>query len=415
MASNTFSNKVTTPTFSLPIPQSGNSFSRAMNNVSNGTKTTPPPVASTPLKSTTTKNIDGSSITHEFHAPPKDLTQGLSVNNGALVSTNNSGIRTDLTSPKQNANTGLLGVSQPSRELTPGLLSSTNSTSQNTVPRDNVTNPISNNQGITEEQARANIAKTGYTSDSSTSQPQTTSPIPPVDNSYGGLIGQALLAQQNATKYDKNLAQNINNINSNPNYSLDTQQGRAGTVATTGAIESKALQQGATNLFTAAGLKSPVTQFGVLTDPTTGLPISGGSAGSAAFQGGVIGGQQAAGQNYAGMAVANNAAKGVKATLDDFIQNNPTINSSALTAGNALQQWVSGKQLGDAKTQTFLNDVQEYVSTLAPILGIGGTPTDAKTYIANSFVNARASGQSIQQVIQGIETLANNKLNYYAT
>ena len=42
--------------------------------------------------------------------------------------------------------------------------------------------------------------------------------------------------------------------------------------------------------------------------------------------------------------------------------------------------------------------------TLAPLIGIGGTATDAKDYIANSMLPSTAKGQSII-------TLANNEMN----
>lgn len=164
----------------------------------------------------------------------------------------------------------------------------------------------------------------------------------------------------------------------------------------------------ANNVATAA---APVTQFGVLTDPTTGKPISPGmTAGNAAFQGGYIGGQQTAGSNAAGMNVANTAAKGIQGTIQQYIQANPQLNPSDVTFGNSILQWAQGQQLGDPKYQTLANYLNEYISTLAPILGVGGDATNLKTEIAQSFINAKASGQSISDVLNGIGKLADDKL-----
>lgn len=107
---------------------------------------------------------------------------------------------------------------------------------------------------------------------------------------------------------------------------------------------------------------------------------------------------------------ANTAASGIKNQIDTFLQTNPTINPNDLAVGNKIQQWISGKQLADPKYQNFFNMLNDYTNTLAPILGVGGSPTNLKTEIAQSFLNAQASGQSIQQVLDGLENLANTKI-----
>lgn len=107
---------------------------------------------------------------------------------------------------------------------------------------------------------------------------------------------------------------------------------------------------------------------------------------------------------------ANNAAEGIKNTITSYLQANPTLNPSDLAAGNILQQWIQGKQLTDPKYQTLFNYLNEYTSTLAPILGVGGSPTDMKTQIAQGFINAAASGQSIAQVLSAMSQLATHKI-----
>ena len=75
-----------------------------------------------------------------------------------------------------------------------------------------------------------------------------------------------------------------------------------------------------------------------------------------------------------------------------------------------MQQWIQGKQLTDPKYQTLFNYLNEYTSTLAPILGVGGDPTNLKTQIAQSFINAAASGQSIKTVLENMQGLSKGKI-----
>lgn len=107
---------------------------------------------------------------------------------------------------------------------------------------------------------------------------------------------------------------------------------------------------------------------------------------------------------------ANAAADGIKNTINTYLQQNPQLNPSDLAAGNLLNQWIQGKQLTDPKYQTLFNYLDEYTNTLAPILGVGGDPTNLKTQIAQGFVNGAASGQSITQVLNAISGLATNKI-----
>lgn len=179
------------------------------------------------------------------------------------------------------------------------------------------------------------------------------------------------------------------------------------------ALQEQGLQQQAAGQ--AASLAAPVSQFGVLTNPQTGQAVSGGNIGSLAFQGGQIQGQQAAGQQSAGMQAANVAAKGIQNSITSYLQQNPQLNPSDATFANAISQWVSGQQLGDPKYQTLANYLNEYISTLAPILGVGGDTTNLKTQIAQSMLNARASGQSIIQVLQNLSSLADQKVQNFAS
>lgn len=104
------------------------------------------------------------------------------------------------------------------------------------------------------------------------------------------------------------------------------------------------------------------------------------------------------------------AAEGIKNKITSYLDQNTSLNASDLAAGNKLQQWIQGKQLTDPKYQTLFNYLNEYTNTLAPILGVGGDPTNLKTEIAQSFINAAASGQSIKEVLENMQQLSRGKL-----
>ncbi len=123
-----------------------------------------------------------------------------------------------------------------------------------------------------------------------------------------------------------------------------------------------------------------------------------------------IGGQTGVLGQLPQMQAADTAAEGIKNKIDTYLDSNPGLNASNAAIGNLAQQWLQGKQLADPKYQTLFNYLNEYTSTLAPILGVGGDTTNLKTEIAQSFVNAAASGQSIREVIQNIQNLSKGKI-----
>lgn len=107
---------------------------------------------------------------------------------------------------------------------------------------------------------------------------------------------------------------------------------------------------------------------------------------------------------------ADTAATGIKDKIVTYLDANPQINKSNVALANQAKQWIEGKQLTDPKYQTLFNYLNEYTNTLAPILGVGGDATNLKTEIAQSFVNGVASGQSIAEVLNNIQTLSNGKI-----
>ncbi len=123
-----------------------------------------------------------------------------------------------------------------------------------------------------------------------------------------------------------------------------------------------------------------------------------------------VSGQAQTIQQLPAMESANTAADGIKSKITTYLASNPQLNPSNLAVGNTLQQWIQGKQLTDPKYQTLMNYLNEYTNTLAPVLGVGGDPTNLKTEIAQRFVNAAASGQSIATVLDNMQALSAGKI-----
>lgn len=273
------------------------------------------------------------------------------------------------------------------------------------------------------------------------------------------------------TSFRQGTSQKIADIKSEP-IPLEFQQGRAQVVQQASAEKEAALQQGVQNLITArgqdigalqaaAGLAQPqVTSYGqTVFDPLSGTFTGGqgsldpqnaafmlanevkagrmtyeqavaslGYAGGAgqqflnnALQGGgggyniplgqaTLTGQSNVFGSLPALESADTAAEGIKNKIVGYLNSNPQLNPNTLAAGNILQQWIQGKQLTDPKYQTLFNYLNEYTNTLAPILGVGGDPTNLKTQIAQSFINAAASGQSISEVLENMQGLSRGKI-----
>lgn len=194
----------------------------------------------------------------------------------------------------------------------------------------------------------------------------------------------------------------------------NTIAGRGLTAAQSGLTgaqtQAQRAQGGATDVL-GAGLPAQAPYTNYRYDPLTGETIGGGAN---PFEGGAQAGLVALGQQYPALQSAHVQSKGIKNTIQDYLGQNPGLNPSDVSLVNSALQWAQGKQLGDPRYQTLVNYLNEYTNTLAPILGVGGDPTNLKTEIANSFVNAAASGQSISQVLDNIDSLAESKLQSMA-
>lgn len=171
--------------------------------------------------------------------------------------------------------------------------------------------------------------------------------------------------------------------------------------------------QAASGLNTAAGQISP--QLGPMGTQQYYNPLNQEQQYGSAFQGGVVQGQQALGQQYTQMNANNQAAKSVAGTITNYLAANPDLNPSNATAANSLLQWAQGKQLGDARYQLLYGYLNDYTAKIAAVLGVGGDTTNLKTEIAQSMVNGLASGKNIVEVLNGINAQADASLSTVAS
>lgn len=175
--------------------------------------------------------------------------------------------------------------------------------------------------------------------------------------------------------------------------------------------QAQRAQSGAGTVLT-SGLLGTVAPGQVPFSPFTGEQgqLTGTQEGGL-FGAGAIQGQIALGQQYPALVSAHTQAQSIEGQIENYLTQNPTLNPSNLTDVNKIAQWLLSGKLGDPKYQTLANYLNEYISTLAPILGVGGDVTNLKTEIAQSFLNGAASGQSITEVLKNIDNLATQKLN----
>jgi hypothetical protein len=125
------------------------------------------------------------------------------------------------------------------------------------------------------------------------------------------------------------------------------------------------------------------------------------AGGGTPFAGGVASGNAQLGQQYSQNNATISSAKGLQTQLTNDI-NTYGINSlSPVNLANAFTLWVGGNLSNQGQGQ-FFQDLTDYTMTLAPLIGINGTQTDAKNYIANSMIPATNSGQTILGLAQNL-------------
>lgn len=258
---------------------------------------------------------------------------------------------------------------------------------------------------------------------------QLTTGTTPVAEGNAAVTAQTTAAQQTA------LAQGQQAALQGLGYELTGQQQAAGAAQAGANAALTGQGQAISGLGTAAGLAAPsnVGAGTVVFDPQTGEPIIGGptqvpygtqyvnpaTGQSVLPNSGQYGTGPAAAANVASIQeqtaqVNNLAANRQSATqlegqLSAFLQNN-NINPSDFNAVNRFLQGI-GAQTSSPEYQTYSNLINDLASVYANILTpAGGNATDMTRTIAQSLLNASASGQSIIQVMQNLDAQAAAKI-----
>lgn len=160
-----------------------------------------------------------------------------------------------------------------------------------------------------------------------------------------------------------------------------------------GANTQQGLQQGAA--VSGAGLTAPTTQFGVLTNPQTGQPISGGTPQSAAFSGGQTQASVGLGSTYANNDAALRGAQNQVQSLTGIDITNQT-NIPLLT--NLFNQW-ENEGVSSPNYQKLTNTLSAINSSYSQVLGY---PVDVSNL-------AKSSGKTIGDVLKNLSDLATQK------
>lgn len=178
----------------------------------------------------------------------------------------------------------------------------------------------------------------------------------------------------------------------------------------TAANTQQGLQQSA--LGTATGYAQPTTGLTPgkqVYNPVTSQFDVGGSP----FTSGQVSGEEALGAQYAQNASAYKQATGVKNNIVNFLNTTP-INPSDFTDINKVVDLVSGRT-SDPKYRQLSAQINEYLQTIAPIMGVGGGVTDYKTSLAQGMLDGNMSPQAIVDQLNTIERTAETKLKLQAT
>lgn len=383
------------------------------------------PAPTTPVKSTT----DASGSTTTYHAPKSDPNvlaqqQALNAQGAGLVEDGIAGPKTEAAIAKYGTqiNNGTSNSSQSGVGTSTGAI--TNQQTQNST--------VDPTTGV-----NANGSTTGTTY---TPPNQGTTGV-----SQGGIIGNLIntannespevtQARQNLQDLQNKYAQDKSNIAGTAGF-LTQQNGEEGILdskyatllgaaqnAVTNSLNSQA--QGITANTNAGNLNAPVSQFGVLTNPTTGQPINGQSATDAAINGGTIQGLQS-GAAIAASAAGNIesqqaiTAAGYKSALQQGqnLQSQVTdlitsfgLNPNDINAVNSGLQTIA-RNTSSPQYKILSNYVNDIANTYAQILTPpGGSATDTTRGIAASMLDATASGQSIIQVMKSLDQAAQAKI-----
>lgn len=361
-------------------------YQQLTNNPVNFNVGTKQPNPTTPLKSQTVTNVDGSSTKSDYHAPAQ--------NNASTGGT------PGLVNPNANWQQNV-GGAQGTPVSFPGLVGSlANSSQQGSQQGKDITGQLQNisNQGSS--------GVLNATNNLRNLQDQYASEI----NRVAGLpIGAADQAGRDA---------NLNLLYSSKVSNAQT--------ALQNALQGQSQQ--ITGLTSAGGLantqqgliQSGMTSAGQLAQPQLGAygqayyqPLQAGQQ-----QGGNYGTGPAAAANVASVqeqtklvndwSAARQSANNIGNQLQTFLQTNQ-INPADFNAVNKFLQAI-GAQTSSPQYKQFYNLVTDLANTYAPVLSTSGDATNYKTQLAQSLLDGTASGKTIPQILQGLDQQAQAKI-----
>lgn len=269
-----------------------------------------------------------------------------------------------------------------------------------------------------------------------------------------GLIQRAIDLQKQSADFQQKVGQAQLAAETNPNYSLDTGIGRSGAIQKAYGLQGQNLASQAATASSLAGMVSPVSQFGILTNPLTGESISKDMGGLTSAVSSVaekvkngqmsysdalnsLGGYGQAGVNElnkqlpSGFNVAqSNALAGQQGTIVPAFNYAKTALSNLqasvgqlgvgqgtnIPAVNSISDWLSQKTgIGSEQTRAYKAAIAEARNAIQSVLASvrGGTPTD---YVSQSMalLPDNATPNDIQAAISTLDTLGSSKVGIYS-
>lgn len=214
--------------------------------------------------------------------------------------------------------------------------------------------------------------------------------------------GQAALSGQEASAASRLAA-------ANAQQGLQVQAGQSAySGAQTQAQRGLTAQTGILN----AGLPTQVSPTNVPFSPLTGQ--YGQPASTAYGTNGLAGvgamlNQQNQGADVQTMSSAYNMTSGLIENFNKNLQSSG-FNPSPLALGNAIQAWLLGKAIPDPQYANMVNTITEIASTIAPVLGTPGNPSDLKTTLSQDLIPRLMQGQDISTVLKQLEVNAATKI-----
>lgn len=177
-------------------------------------------------------------------------------------------------------------------------------------------------------------------------------------------------------------------------------QAQAGTAQQQTALTNAAgyaAPQAANALGTYSPLNNQYTQYG-------------GTSGGGAAQAGAVTEQANQGANVQNMEGAIQQSGALINKVKQDIQTSG-FNPAPSAIGNALSSWINTGLFPNPAFQNVINGLNEIVTTIAPVLGVPGNPTDAKLFMSKQLVPLLMAGTDLPTVLDNLEANARVKIN----